>query len=76
MSVFDVTTEQPQEIDKIRWRCSNSWDLVYNTEGIFFYEAEIGFKHTSAGFALVRNKEDAKNLIKALQKAIELGWVE
>ena len=76
MAVFDVTTEQPQEIDKIRWCRSELWDLVYNKEGIFFYEAEIKFKHTNQGFALVETKEEAENLIKALQKAIELGWVE
>ena len=76
MAVFDVTKEQPQEIDRVRWCGSDVWDLVYNTEGIFFSEAEIRFKHTSTGFPLVETKGEAENLIKALQKAIELGWVE
>lgn len=76
MAVFDVTTEQQQEIDKIKWCCTDVWDLVYNDEGIYFYEAELRFKHVPTGFPLVETKEEAENLIKALQKAIELGWVE
>ena len=76
MALFDVTKEQPQEIDRIRWCGSDVWDFVYNSEGIFFYEAEIRFKHAPTGFPLVETKGEAENLIKALQKAIELGWVE
>ena len=75
MAVFDVTTGQ-QGIDRIRWGCSTSWDLVYRERSIFFDELKIKFEHFPVSYALVETKEEAENLIKALQKAIELGWVE
>lgn len=78
MSVYDVRNADTSEVDKIKWVGSNSWDLVKaitspNRSGVKF----SGVKITSDGVscALVSSKGEAKNLIKALEKAIELGWL-
>ena len=76
MSVFDVTKETTQEIEEISWCCGAwQWNLVQrkNDHGnIYFKDIFIG----EADCSLVGSKEHAENLIKALQKAIELGWVK
>ena len=70
MSVFDVTKETTQEIEEIQWCVSEEWNIIKDEHsGISFRDISL------EGYSLVSNKEQAENLIKALQKAVELGWV-
>lgn len=73
MSVFDVTKEATQEIEEISWCVSAEWNIIQDDHyGISFRDISLG----SGNYSLVSDKEQAENLIKALQKAIELGWVK
>lgn len=77
MSVFDVTKDDVQEIDEIQWCEFEDWNII-KRKGI---SSEVAFKdikitQNSYDRSLVTNKEQAENLIKALQKAIELDWLE
>lgn len=77
MSVFDVTKDKVQEIEEIQWCEFEDWNII-KRKGI---SSEVAFKdikitQNSYDRSLVTNKEQAENLIKALQKAIELDWLE
>ena len=77
MSVFDVTKDNVQEIEEIQWCEFEDWNII-KRKGI---SSEVAFKdikitQNSYDRSLVANKEQAENLIKALQKAIELDWLE
>lgn len=72
MSVFDVTKDSTQEIEEISWCVSAEWNIIQDDHyGISFRDISLGL----GNYRLVSDKEQAENLIKALQKAIELGWV-
>ena len=75
MSVFDVTKDNLQEIEEIQWCGVEEWNIIQQKDslgGVYFKGIEISqYNH-----GLVNDKEQAENLIKALQKAIELGWVK
>ena len=72
MSVFDVTKDSTQEIEEISWCVSAEWNIIQDDRyGISFRDISLGL----GNYSLVSDKEQAENLIKALQKAIELGWV-
>ena len=77
MSVFDVTKDDVQEIDEIQWCEFEDWNII-KRKGISSEVAFKGIKITQNSYDrnLVTNKEQAENLIKALQKAIELDWLE
>ena len=77
MSVFDVTKDKVQEIEEIQWCEFEDWNII-KLKGI---SSEVAFKcikitQNSYDRSLVTDKEQAENLIKALQKAIELDWLE
>jgi ribosome-associated translation inhibitor RaiA len=61
--IYDVRSE-PTTINSIAW-CNNQ-DV-----NLFTYEGTIEVRGVS-----IKSTEEAKNLIKALEKAIELGWVK
>ena len=77
MSVFDVTKDSVQEIEEIQWCEFEDWNII-KLKGISSEVAFKGIKITQNSYdrSLVTNKEQAENLIKALQKAIELDWLE
>ena len=77
MSVFDVTKDDVQEIKEIQWCEFEDWNII-KRKGISSEVAFKGIKITQNSYdrSLVTNKEQAENLIKALQKAIELDWLE
>ena len=77
MSVFDVTKDNVQEIEEIQWCEFEDWNII-KLKGISSEVAFKGIKITQNSYdrSLVTNKEQAENLIKALQKAIELDWLE
>ena len=69
MPTFDVRCDNIEEISDIRfsddnWFCSVSKD----DSGVYFADRE-GDRVTD-----IDTKQAVENLIKALQKAIELGW--
>lgn len=77
MSVFDVRTDAVQKVTEISWCGADAWNLVkHSSAGLVFKDIKIGSTTSSPQSSLVANKEEAENLIKALQKAIELGWVK
>lgn len=71
MTVWNVEHNSKEKIDEIAWTNNDYWNLIDSEEGVFF--KNITIENNSA---LVSNKTEAENLIKALQKAIELGWVK
>ena len=69
MSTLDV--RESEKISEIQW-CENiRWNLVKKDVA-----NGIRFKDSSVCKSLVSTKENAQDLIKALEKAIELGWVK
>ena len=77
MSVFDVTKNHIKEIEEIQWCEFEDWNII-KRKGISSEVAFKGIKITQNSYdrSLVTDKEQAENLIKALQKAVELGWLE
>lgn len=74
MSVFDVTKDAIENpIHAIRWCYPKEWDLVRrDTDCVYF----SGIPLDNWSKSLISSKDEAEALIKALQKAIELGWVK
>jgi len=73
MSIFDVTTEQ-KNISELQWCTNGEYNLTKTREG-------VGLKPLCAqwlkdGTNFLSTKKNAENLIKALQKAIDLGWIK
>ena len=72
MSTFDVRNTKDNEVVKITFADKTAGygcSLVKESEGgVALVDCEDNFA------SYVATKQDAENLIKALQKAIELGW--
>ena len=72
MSTFDVRNTKDNEVVKITFADSNSGygcSIAKNSYGdVTLFDCEEDWASSIA------TKQDAENLIKALQKAIELGW--
>lgn len=72
---IDIRTTSPEAIDKIRIRCENEdeycVEYIYLSNG----KAYVG-DHDSCCNKRIYNKEHALDNIKALDKAIELGWLK
>lgn len=80
MSTFDVRKDKVETIESIRWCASGdhsvrSWDLVNNPIHSIVYIREAT-QDSTGRVPLLESKEDAQNLIKAIEKCIQLGWVE
>ena len=75
MSTIDIRKYEPPEIDRIVF--AENKDSVYTT---IAYELTKEHKRINIvdgdAYVIVTSKEHAENLIKALNKAIELGWVK
>lgn len=74
MAMIDIRNIEQSEITKIEFadeseRYHNAQFLVKGLDGA----VEIESLDVEAGITIA-SEEDAQNLIKALQKAIELGW--
>jgi hypothetical protein len=81
MTIFDVNKEQQQPTTEIRWSTeADTSDQCFNLikgrdHGITLHEE--GLENIFEGNSMLcENKDEAESLIKALQKAIELGWVK
>jgi hypothetical protein len=75
--IFDVTKNH-EEPEEIKWCAPSGYNLIRN-EG-----RNLGIRISKEGLtdmfehntSFVTNAEEAENLIKALRKAIDLGWVK
>lgn len=80
MTVFDVREENKKEIKGIVFSESESSGGYEYDIGYFLsnWEEDGTFVKISDGldFVLVESAEHARNLQKALDKAIELGWLK
>lgn len=72
--LLDVRENQEDEINILRWTNTPEFDLINSELGVDFIGAEL--VRSEIPEPLVQTKIEAENLIKALQKAIELGWVK
>lgn len=69
MAKLDI--REPSEVSEIKWCDNDRWNIVKHSTNT------IGFKNEDAHVAHVAvGKTNALNLIKAIDKAIELGWVK
>lgn len=70
---FDIRTNQAEEISVLRFADDNSDE--YTANGILNNQGVIVLSDIVEGRALqICSEEHAQNLIKAINKAIELGW--
>lgn len=71
MSRIDIRTDGIVEIDAVVF-ADNGGD--FEKAYVVYKEACVGLSIHSSDCAVNVHCEDIKNLIKALQKAVELGW--
>lgn len=71
MITIDIRKQCNEETRRIRF--SDSSGSIENAELLQRYIDVVGINSEDREIFLT-SKEDAENLIKALQKAIELGW--
>lgn len=69
MATIDIRKEQDSEIDLIKFSSDNLFQSITKGRyGVYFCDSD------GDAVGCIDAEEDAKNLIKALEKAIELGW--
>jgi hypothetical protein len=77
MSIFDVRTDTAPNITQLKFGDFNS--KTATAQYIERYKGAVGgikVVDDYDEFVVVSDKAHAENLIKALETAIELGWVE
>lgn len=78
MTVFDVTQDQDQgQVTKLAW-CNNSrFNLVRATavDGGICIMQPLLRSLSESDQPYIATRENAENYIKALQKALDLGWL-
>lgn len=81
MATFDVRDENNSVIQEIVFgdkRTSEEYSVIasirqdHNMRGIYFYDEDGDI----TSYAKIISKQHAQDLIKALGKAIELGWLK
>jgi hypothetical protein len=74
IEVFDVTKDS-KEPEEIKWCSPSGYNLIKYSPGIGIGNEGLTdmFEHSTP---FVTSTEEAENLIKALRKAIDLGWVK
>lgn len=75
MSVHDVREIMLEPVDQIQWSDNSDYNLV-KPKSSYGIAMKSEFIFNSQGRKLVDTKKQALNLIKALEKVIELGWVK
>lgn len=73
--IYDVREDGYEQITEIVFANENNNE---GTSQAYSILRENGYVevHDSLEFVIVDSKEHAKNFIKALEKAIDLGWLE
>jgi hypothetical protein len=78
MSIIDINNQEEEVITEIRWSTSasegdNNYNLIRDKSSVTLRQE--GLDEIAAGDCnLCENASEAEALIKALQKAIDLGW--
>ena len=72
MSTFDVTKPENQ-VTEIMWNGDQDFNLLSVPDGVTINSEGIK-EMEDAGTTLCQDVNEAEHLIKALQKAIDLGW--
>lgn len=75
MSTYDVRSNNEEVIDEIVFARELAVDGDYQANNIHKTVCGIAVSD-SCDSVIINSKEHALNLIKALFKAIELGWIE
>lgn len=75
MATIDIREEQDNNVDEVVF-----WDAT-NISGTCFVSNKItNTTHVRIededNYVIIENKQHAENLIKALHKAVELGWLK
>jgi hypothetical protein len=73
MSVFDVT-KNAEAVNQIKWCGDNDFNLVRRSDFTGVSIHRDGVDCLNNGATLLADATEAENLIKALQKAIDLDW--
>jgi len=80
MNVFDVRKEYPVRIEKILFSDSvaqnQNYDIARELRPYWNCEGFIAVYCGDSQSVLIESAEHARNLQKALDKAIELGWLK
>lgn len=83
MSVFDVRSEKPDQIEKIVFESDDNSSFVLATNITLHQSGDEDIIRISEddpdesnSYVLVGSAEGARNLQKALDKAIQLGWLK
>lgn len=76
MAAIDIRGDQPATVDRIVFADSNNWCYTLVALRKSLTDAQIILIDDDDGNTAQLYKSDAENLIKALQKAIELGWTK
>jgi hypothetical protein len=73
--IYDVREDKYEEITEIVFANEHNDE---GTSQAYSVHKESGYVeiHDNLEFVIVDSKEHAQNLIKALEKAISLGWLE
>lgn len=77
MVTFDVRNNGVGVIDVIKFADENeySYSILTHISSEEIHDGDIQLI-SSGGHARIHSKAHARNLIKALEKAIELGWLK
>lgn len=70
MHTLDIREEE-KKVDRIRWSDDENYDLIRQGEFIKLVDP----MDTGSSVDLLYGAEEIDNLIKALEKTKELGWV-
>jgi hypothetical protein len=74
MSVFDVT-KGDATVEEIHWNGDSDFNLIQVDNGVTIKDSGSYDIHMNNS-PLVQDAIEAENLIKALQKAIDLKWFQ
>lgn len=77
MAIFDVRNNEVGAIDEIRFADEDdyTWSILTHISSEEIRDGNI-LLIPSGEYARIHSKIHARNLIKALEKAIELGWLK
>lgn len=77
MSTHDVRSIDPTPITTIMWCDNEGYNLVKGTtihEGVTIDPVGLSDMH-KCNVAMITDAEEGRNLILAIKKAIDLGWL-
>lgn len=75
MSTHNVMIDNSILIDEIKWRSDEDYNLVRNGNNEVCIPTRGG-NELSEGEYLFGSVDQARNLIKAIEKTIALGWIK